>query len=310
YSNPNFTVPYVQNFSVGLQRQLPWRSVIEISYVGSRTYQAQSRFGGINEVSQAFRDKCDPTKGGDPTFCNELLPNPFRGVAGFEGTNLFTAEKITRYNLNRPFPQFGDIVELERNEGRVWYNSMPLLYNKRLSQGLTLSATYTLSKAIEEAIEAPGQQDSTSSYIDNVAKIKNRSLAFADRPHRFTISGVWELPVGKGRRYFGNAGRLVNGVIGGWEMAGAYIFNSGRPWQIPTPGNVDFVGNPKDAILKNRERIIKGTEFIQGVKPCVAQAVKDGNTYRRDANGNLVYQLLANSVAYGCTAPNFLIREP
>ena len=310
YSNPNFTVPYVHNFSFVIQRQLPWKSVVEVGYVGSRTYQGQSRYNGINEVPLSFREKCDPTKGGDPAFCNKLLPNPFQGVAGFEGTSFFTAATLTRYQLSRPFPQFnGNITELERNEGRVWYNSMQVLYNKRLTQGLTMSATYTLSKQMEEALEYPGSQDGTTAYIDDVAKIKNRSLSFSDRPQRFTISGVWELPVGKGKKFLGGSGRLVDGAIGGWELAGAYIFNSGRPWQLP--GNVDFVGNQKDAILSNRERIVSGTEFIQGVKPCVAQAVKDSSqNYVRDANGNLTYALLAYSVAYGCTSPNFIIREP
>jgi hypothetical protein len=309
YSSPNFIVPYVQNFSLGVQRQLPWQSVLEVSYVGSRTYEGQSRYEGINEVTQAFRDKCDPTKGGDPAFCNALLPNPFQGVAGFEGTTLFTAATRTRYDLNRPFPQFGNITELERNEGRVWYNSMQVLYTKRLSRGLTMTGTYTLSKSIEEATELPGQQDSTASYIDNVAKIKNRSLSFADRPHRITISGVWDLPIGKNKRFLGDAGRVLDLAVGGWELAGAYIFNSGRPWQLP--GNVDFVGNQADARLSDRVRILNGTELIQGVKPCVGQAVKDSaGNYVRDASGKLTYALLAYSVAYGCSAPLFVIREP
>lgn len=310
YSNPNYTVPYVHNFSFAIQRQLPWRSVLEVSYVGSRTYQGQSRYNGINEVTQAFRDKCDPTKGGDPAFCNALLPNPFQNVAGFEGTSLFTSSTLTRYQLTRPFPQFNStITELERNEGKVWYNSLQLLFNKRLTQGLTMSSTYTLSKQMEEALEFPGSQDSTAAYIDDVAKIKNRSLSFSDRPHRFTISGVWEVPVGKGKKFLGGANRLVDGALGGWEIAGAYIFNSGRPWQLP--GNVDFVGNQNDARLSNRERILNGTEFIQGVKPCVGQAVKNSDgSYKRDANGQLTYALLAYSVAYGCTTPNFTIREP
>src|SRR5262249_60419193 len=102
---------------------------------------------------------------------------------------------------------------------------------------------------------------------------------------------------------------MVDGGLGGWERAAAYIFTPGRPWQLP--GNVDFVGNQNDAILKNRERILNGTEFIQGVKPCVAQAVKDSaGNYVRDASGKLTYALLAYSVSYGCTPPNFITREP
>jgi len=305
YSNPNFKTPHVDNFSLGFQRQLPFGIVAEVSYVGSRTYDGQSQFGGVNEPSQAFRDKCDITKGGTPDFCNENLDNPFKGVAGFEGTAYFFADKISRYNLNRPFPQFLAITQLERNEGRVWYNSAQVLVNKRFSRGLSLSSTYTFSKSIEEATQLPGQQDNTASYIDDVAQIKNRSLSFADRPHRFTISGVWELPFGKGRRLLGNAGKPLDLLFGGWEAAGSYIFNSGRPWQLP--GNVDIV-DPNYADVA-RKRLFNGVEYIQGVKPCVAQYDKVNGVYKRDANGNPTYSLTANSIKAGCTAPSFVIRE-
>jgi len=306
YSNPNFKTPHVDNFSLGVQRQLPFGIVAEVSYVGSRTYEGQSQFGGINEPSQAFRDKCDITKGGTPAFCNENLPNPFKGVPGFEGTAHFFANTISRYNLNRPFPQFLAITELERNEGRVWYNSAQVLVNKRFSRGLSVSSTYTFSKSLEEATQLPGQQDNTASYIDDVARIKNRSLSFADRPHRFTISGVWELPFGKGRRLLGNAGKPLDLLFGGWEAAGSYIFNSGRPWQLP--GNVDIV-DPNYADVDSK-RIFNGVEYIQGVKPCVAQYDKNSNgTYKFDANGRPTYSLTANSIKAGCTAPSFVIRE-
>ena len=83
YSNPDFVVPKVDNFSLGIQRQLPWNIAAEVSYVGSRAYDAQSQFNGVNEPSHAFRDKCDVTKGGSRAFCDDLLPNPFFQVAGF-----------------------------------------------------------------------------------------------------------------------------------------------------------------------------------------------------------------------------------
>jgi hypothetical protein len=289
YSNPNFRVPYVDNFSLGIQRQLPFGIAAEVSYVGSRTRDAQSQFNGINEPPQSFRDRCDVTKGGNRAFCDELLPNPFQGVAGFSGAR-FTAATLSRYELMRPFPQFGQINELERNDGRVWYNSFQAIANKRLSRGLTVSTTYTFSKTIEEAIQQPGQQDTTEAFIDSVARIKNRSLAFSDRPHRFTASGVWELPVGRGKRFLNVENGLVNGVLGGWQLAGLYIFNTGRPWQFP--GNVEVVDPDYDKVEKKRFR--NGAELIQGVRPCVAQ-------------GGVLLQF---SRDYGCTAPSFVIREP
>ncbi|MFN0086480.1 MAG: carboxypeptidase regulatory-like domain-containing protein [Blastocatellia bacterium] len=308
YSNPAFVVPKVDNYSLSIQRQLPWNIAAEVSYVGSRTYDAQSQFNGINEPSLAFRDRCDVYKGGNRAFCDELLPNPFQGVAGFSGARLTNAA-LSRFELSRPFPQFGGITALELNEGRLWYNSFQALVNKRLSRGLSVSGTYTFSKTIEEAIQQPGQQDSTSSYIDDIARIKNRSLAFSDRPHRFTISGVWELPFGKGRKFLGGVNRWADLLVGGWQASGLYIFNSGRPWQLP--GNVDIVD--PDYWKVDRKRFVNGTEWMQGVRPCVAQYGRDttrADGYKRDAQGRLVPELLAYSVAAGCTAPSFIIREP
>lgn len=307
YSFVDFRTPYVDNFSFALQRQLPWNSVVEVSYVGSRSYKAQSQFNGINEPSLAFRNQCDPTKGGDPRICQAQVGNPFKGVSGFEGTSLYTADLISRYDLNRPFPQFGAINESDRNDGRVWYDSLQILFNKRLSQGLTLSSTYTFSKTIEQGIQQPGQQDDTASFIDQVAKTLNRSLAFSDRPHRFTISGVWEIPFGKGRRYMADANRLVDAFLGGWELAPLYVFNSGRPWQLGNSIEI-YDANFK---LDDTVRFVNGIEYIQAVKPCVGNAIKNTDgSYRRDAGGRLTYALTSYSVAYGCTSPNFVVREP
>jgi len=307
YSSVDFRTPYVDNFSFSIQRQLAWNSVVEISYVGSRSYKSQSQFNGINEPSLTFRNQCDPTKGGDPRICQAQVPNPFKGVSGFEGTSLFTADQISRYDLNRPFPQFGGINESDRNDGRVWYDSLQILFNKRLSQGLTLSSTYTFSKTIEQGIQQPGQQDDQASFIDQVAKTLNRSLAFSDRPHRFTVSGVWEIPVGRGRKLLGDSNRLVDAFLGGWELAPLYVFNSGRPWQIGNSVEV-YDANFK---LDDTVRFVNGIEYIQAVKPCVGNAIKNTDgSYRRDANGKLTYALTGYSVAYGCTSPNFVVREP
>ena len=286
YSSLNFVTPYVRNFSLGLQRQLGWNTVVEMSYVGSRTYKEQNSYGGINEPTLDFRNKCDITKGGTRAFCDERLPNPFFGVRGFEGTSRFTSTTLSRYDLNRPFPQFGGITEFERNDGRIWYNSFQAVLNKRFSRGLTLNGTYTMSKMIEE-----------NGFVDDLARTINRSPYFSDRPHRITVSGVYDVPFGKGRRFLPNLNGIADRIIGGWEVAGSWIYQSGRPWDLP--GNVDYL---KDAKLKgsNQKRVLSGVEFIQGVRPCVEQL----NT----TTGK--YELKAYSVQYGCTEANFRVREP
>jgi len=98
------------------------------------------------------------------------------------------------------------------------------------------------------------------------------------------------VPVGKGRRFAGNASGLLDRIIGGWELAVLGIFQSGQPWHLPE--SLEIVKDPFVPVN------VKGSQFIQGVRPCVAQ-LRDGR-----------YQLLPYSVAAGCTEPNFLVREP
>src|SRR5262249_34259132 len=175
FSNPDFINPYVHQFSIGVTRLLPWRTTVELSYVGSRTRQEQNQWGGFNEPPASLRDQCDPTNGGSPRYCDALLPNPFYQVPGFEGTSRFTSPTLSRYELSRPFPQFTGITMLDRNDGRIWYNSMQLVAEKRLSDGITLNGTYTLSKMIEQngggnTLGSTGTTNPTISDVDRIVQ--------------------------------------------------------------------------------------------------------------------------------------------
>jgi hypothetical protein len=291
FSNRSFNNPYVHQFSLGFQRALPWRTSMELTYVGSRTRQEQNQWGGYNEPSADFRNQCDPTKGGSIAFCEALLPNPFYQVAGFEGTTRFTSPTLSRWELNRPYPQFGRITMFDRNDGRMWYNSAQLTVNKRVSDGISLTGTYTLSKMIEEngGGNQIGGNNTTNPLIAEADRTVQRSPYESDRKHRVTISGVYHLPFGKDRRFLRNANAIVDGIAGGWEIAGMWLFNSGRPWGLPQ--NVYYV---KDATLPS---ITTDPNFIRGAQNCVAQMNNAG-----------VVTMLGFSTAAGCTEPNFIIR--
>ena len=274
FSNPTFVVPSVHQFSIGVQRELPWQVALEVSYVGSRTRDEQTSFGGTNEPPLSLQNLCDATQGGSAAFCNALLPNPFFGVPGFEGTTRFTNATLSRFELSRPFPAFGAINMTERNDGRIWYDSAQFVANKRWAHGITLNATYTY---VPRWTEQAG-------FVDDLTKESSVGPYFAHRRHRVTASGVWELP-GRDRK------GLTGAVLGGWSIAPAFVYQSGQPWDLPS--NVELVG---DASLP----VEKTGSYIYGVQPCVAQ--------RNNATGQ--YELLAYSIAYGCTQPFFLIREP
>ena len=287
FSNPNFVVPYVYQYSVSVQRQLPWNVSLEASFVGSRSRKIQDNFGSYNEPSAAFQLQCDVTKGGSRSFCDQLLPNPFFNVPGFEGTTRFTNATLSRFELNRPFPAFGGFSRNENNDGKMKYDSAQFVANKRWAKGITLNATYTWVPRWTE----DGANTTTgigAGFVDEVSLLKNHGPYFSHRKHRVTASGVWELP-GRDRK------DVLGYLIGGWSLAPMFVFQSGQPWDMP--GNVDLApGVDLNQIALPGE---KQGQFIYGVKPCVGQY--------NATTGN--YDLLSYAVAYGCTQPYFLIRS-
>jgi hypothetical protein len=291
YSLPDFQVPYVDQFSVGIQRELPWGVTAEVSYAGSRSWKQQSEFRGINEASRSLLDQCDVTQGGNRAFCDAQLPNPFFGVPGFEGTSRFTSPTLSRAELSRPFPAFTRITETERNDGRILFDSLQFVGNKRWAQGFTVNVNYTWVPRFTQIGAASGWTQSApedgalNAFIDPTTRELNVSPYWTQRKHRLTASGVWEFPFAR------DSTGIVGVLAKGWSVAPMFVFQSGQPWRIPQ--NVDLVGDPSVPVEKNGQ-------FIYGMQPCVGQ--------RNNTTGQ--YDLLAYSVAYGCTEPFFLIREP
>ena len=290
FSRLDFINPYVHQFSLGIQRQLPWRTTVEATYVGSRTMQEQNRWGGFNEPSVELRNRCDPSKGRDhPPSVMSCSRIPFSRCRDSRVRSRFTSPTLSRYELSRPFPQFTGITELDRNDGKIWYNSAQFLINKRLSAGMTLAGTYTLSRMIEEngGGNQIGGNNTTNPTIADIDRVVQRSDYESDRRHRVTISGVYHLPFGKDRRFMNNANRVVDAVFGGWEVAGMWLFNSGRPWGLPQ--NVFLV---KDAKIENVD--FNNPTVFRAVKNCVGQMDNSGNV-----------TMLGFSTAAGCAPGDF-----
>ncbi|MEZ5404315.1 MAG: TonB-dependent receptor [Bryobacteraceae bacterium] len=208
FGAPSRTIPFVHQYSFGLQHELPWRVLVDASYVGSRTGDLQTA-KGINEISAQQLAL-------GATELNRQVANPFQGL--LPGTP-YNGATVPRRQLLRPFPQFASITQDRNSVGKVWYDSFQLRVEKRMSSGVHLLASYTLSKAIE-AVGYLNAQDSFSS----LAKV----LTSVDAPQRLVLSGGWELPFFKGQR------NLKGQVFGGWSFTGIATLQSGQP--ISTPG--------------------------------------------------------------------------
>lgn len=288
FVNTNFVVPYVHQYSFGFQYQLPWASKIELSYVGNRTKNLQTS-RAFNEPSLEFRKLCNPLEGGSPAYCNEQLTNPFKGLAPFIGTAHYTANTISRWNLNRPYPQFTGFTEVARNDGSIAYDSFQVTFEKRARGGLNITSTYTLSKQIEE-----------NGWNDVQKRIKQRGLYFADRPHRFTVGSVYQMPFGPGKKFLNTSNGFLGRVIGGWETNLILQVQSGRPWDL----NAELEWFNQDAIIRDVKW--KGTDQVWAFRTyadSVNPAVRSVCAARRNDNGTLSLTSFSSTLT-GCTLAN------
>jgi hypothetical protein len=113
---------------------------------------------------------------------------------------------------------------------------------KRFSLGYTLNVAYTFSKSLD-ATSFLNPSDPTPWY----------GISTADRPHRLVISGIWELPFGRGKAFASHVPKLVDYAIGGWQLGTVISRQSG---DALTWGNIIFTGDGKDIVLPKDQRSV------------------------------------------------------
>jgi hypothetical protein len=80
-------------------------------------------------------------------------------------------------------------------------------------------------------------------------------IAADDRPHRLTVSGIYEFPFGQGKRFLGNSNPVVSRIVGGWQLSGIYTYQSGPP--LGNWGNVIYNGKLGDVTLPRDEQTVQ-----------------------------------------------------
>lgn len=225
YSAVNRTLPRTQQFSVELQRELPFRFLLSAGYVGSRITQLPvSR--SINEISAE-------TMALGATYLAQSVPNPMAGL--LPGTS-YNSSSIVRSQLLRPFPQFGSITETLRPEGRSRYDAFQFMLSKRMSGGLSAGVSYTYSRTLE-----------WTAYRNAQDSDLEKTVSAWDTPNSLQVSAVYELPFGKGRRFFSEGPTALRMLISGWDLSGISRIQSGWPLPlgsstVPTGAKVTYDG--------------------------------------------------------------------
>jgi outer membrane receptor protein involved in Fe transport len=200
----NLRTPYVMQWHLTFQYALTNSTVLNASYVGSKSNK-EYLFLNLNQASPS----ADPSAPTAP---------------------------------RRPFPYVDAPINYLNSQGNANYNGLQLSLQHRLTHGLSLIANYTYSKSLGDASSANlGAQNNDFFRYTYTPNIEYGPLDF-DVRNRFVTSFIYQLPFGKGQAFGGDSGAFVNQLIGNWTFSGLLTVSSGT-WFTITDGNANFANS-------------------------------------------------------------------
>jgi hypothetical protein len=280
--DPGLEMPYTQQWNLTVERELPMRSKLTVSYTGTRG------IGLIKFTQENLPLPGDVLVANHPNNAPGVLytlsglgaTDPRRtdvrgqvlrlaadaqcagtGLSGVATTtqcpvavplgNLEYSFRVPRTNERRPDGRFTTNTFVSNNTW-TYYNGLQATWTKRLSKGLTFQAAYTWSKAIDTTSEATSLGAATAAgsggdtnITGNAARL-SRGLSHFDTRHRFTFFSTYQLPFWKNSRGAIDEKGLKPGVIfGGWTVATVVKLSSGTPFTVSNSsgfGDLNFDG--------------------------------------------------------------------
>jgi len=190
---PGYSIPErIGSYTFSIQQQLPSSTVLTVAYVGQ-----QERNLFLRSVT------------------NKII-----GVA----TNPTTGAAIVTREFGNRFAE----VDYKTSGGNAHYDSLQSTLSRRFSGGFTLGAQYTWSHNIGDS----GGSNEANTAANNYNFEADHGNNTFDVRHSFNFSSLFELPVGKGRKFMTNASSMADALLGGWQLGGIVNARSGLPIEV------------------------------------------------------------------------------
>jgi hypothetical protein len=237
FFDKNFKTGRTVQYSLDLQRQLPWNLAVQVSYIGSKGTRLRSNFDPINKIP------LDALKLGLPLLSKQLsavtplersyaaslginlAPTPAAVYPGFATQGGAFAGTVAQ--SLRAFPQYGIINNRLESQGQSFYNAGKVDLTRRFAQGIQAGFSYTFAKLITDAGEDIFGDSPLNGVIQNpFDRQALRSVSPSVPPHSLVFNYIYELPFGKGRRWL-NQGGFVDRLVGGFQITGIHRYRSG-----------------------------------------------------------------------------------
>lgn len=212
--------PYVQSWTLSVERELAKNTTMEAYYVGTR---------GTHLLDRHMIAQQRDIAAADLAFCQEQdsAGNYFNSV----GT---TAVAPCSIASRLPYPNFNGTYIDSDFHGDSNYHAANLKFEHRAGD-LAVTSVFTWSKSLDNKSATAGAGGSLTGYegyMDNSRPQLDYGPSDFNVPFRFVSSYIYDLPVGRGKKFAGSIGRLADLAVGGWELTGVASFQKGFPYSI------------------------------------------------------------------------------
>jgi len=197
--------PTTYNLSFGVQRDIGFKTVLEVSYVGAFARHLGER-RNINAVPDAAR------------FVDCTISARYNVPCNVQNRDPFTANVAKNNDFLRPYRGYGDINRVTWS-GTSNYNSLQLQANRRYTAGFQFGVAYTYSKSFDYA-----NDDSSDLSYPRPYKDFNYATSDFDQTHILTINYSYDLPNVSAKRNM-----FVRGLLNNWQISGTTSYATGRP---------------------------------------------------------------------------------
>ncbi len=218
--------PYMQQWSIDIQRELSAGMAVKIGYLGSKG--TDFWIGGTGD-SEVNINQLDPSFLSLGSALNDAVANPFFGNEAFG--SLADNATLPRGQLLRPYPQFRDVWARHISEGKSIYNALRLEFEKKFrTWGARVNYVYSQTKTnILETGNTRIADEKNTAF--NSRNLDTESLPYAriDSPHWVNLNGLYRFP--------SPDGGAAEAILGGWSASVTTILRSGFPLTIRQSSN-------------------------------------------------------------------------
>ncbi len=220
---------YLQQFNLTLQREIPGQWVLTASYAGNHGVHLPGSNYDLNQLDPKYYLQYGLS-------LQNLAANPYYGQIK---SGSLSGATVARSQLLLPYPDYTTVYTMANHGNNSIYHSLQLTAEKRYAKGLSMLASYTNGKVIDESWScAGGSCGATGDFrVGRLNRRQDRSIDADDISQRLVVSGVYELPIGRGKALFGNARGITDYVVGGWQIDSIVTTQTGTPLTVRGANN-------------------------------------------------------------------------